>query len=251
MRARTEKKGYGLWEAYICDGRHSGATTCTIKAIGREDIDRAVWSYFENVALDWEAMVREDEERRSLQLAEIARQIGEASGELNRADERLRRVRRDYLDARLEVAQMNEFVAELRPERDAAAAALDRLRARAAELETEEVLRDAEAETRAALQAIRETLAGLVTGAADLDAARRAVTRVFESFTLHQYEPGSVIEGDLALGDWFIVPTVRADALLSPLVIGTDEHEEATIEQAQEVRRVPLSTEEKLSASRR
>jgi hypothetical protein len=45
-------------------------------------------------------------------------------------------------------------------------------------------------ETLAALQAIREALAGLVTGAAGLDVARRALRRVFESFTLHRYGPG-------------------------------------------------------------
>jgi hypothetical protein len=47
----------------------------------------------------------------------------------------------------------------------------------------EATLRDAEAETLAALQAIREALAGFVTGAADIDAARSALQRVFESFT--------------------------------------------------------------------
>jgi hypothetical protein len=35
-----------------------------------------------------------------------------------------------------------------------------------------------------------------------------------------------VLEADLAAGDWYIVPTVRADAILSPLVIGRDDHDE-------------------------
>jgi hypothetical protein len=80
-------------------------------------------------------------------------------------------------------------------------------------------------ETLAALQAIREALAGLVTGAAGLDVARRALRRVFESFTLHRYGPASaaILDADLAAGDWYIVPTVRADAILSPLVIGRGE----------------------------
>jgi hypothetical protein len=60
-----------------------------------------------------------------------------------------------------------------------------------------------------------------------------------------------VLDADLAAGDWYIVPTVRADAILSPHVIGRDYHDEATIEQAQELRRVPVSSGEKLSASPR
>ncbi len=253
MRARTEPKSYGTWEAYLCDGRHSGRTSCTMPALSREEIDRAVWHYFETVGLDYDAMVREDEERRSLRLAEIAAQVEAARVELRRAEERLERVRRDYLDGKLTAEHWEDFLAQLEPEREAAAAALEQLHGQAEATRNEATLRDAEAETLAALQAIREALAGLVTGAADMDAARRALRRIFESFTLHRYGDASaaILDADLAAGDWYIVPTVRADAILSPLVIGRDDHDEPTIEQAQELRRVPLSSGEKLSASRR
>jgi site-specific DNA recombinase len=253
MRARTEPKSYGAWEAYLCDGRHSGATKCTMSALPREEIDRAVWHYFETVGLDYDAMVREDEERRSLRLAEIAAQVEAASAELRRAEERLERVRRDYLDGKLTAEHCEDFFAELEPEREAAAAALEQLRGQAEATRSEATLRDAEAETLAALQAIREALAGLVTGAADVDAARRALRRVFESFRMHRYgdAPASILDADLAAGDWYIVPTVRADAILLPLVIGRDDHDEPTIEQAQELRRVPVSSGGKLSASGR
>jgi hypothetical protein len=128
-----------------------------------------------------------------------------------------------------------------------AAAALEQLYGQAEATRNEATLRDAEAETLAALQAIREAIAGLVTGAADMDAARRALRRVFESFTLHRYgDPAAaILDADLAAGDWYIVPTVRADAILSPLVIGRDDHDEPTIEQAQELRRAPVSSGEK------
>src|SRR5207249_4939921 len=39
MRARTQAKQYGTWEAYLCDGRHSGRTDCTMPALAREAID--------------------------------------------------------------------------------------------------------------------------------------------------------------------------------------------------------------------
>jgi hypothetical protein len=222
-------------------------------ALSREAIDRAVWHYFETVGLDYEAMVREDEERRSLRLAEIAAQVEAARVELRRAEERLERVRRDYLDGKLTAEHWEDFLAQLEPEREAAAAALVQLYGRAEGTRNEATLRDAEAETLAALQAIRKALAGHVTGAAGVDAARRALRRVFESFTLHQYGDASaaILDADLAAGDWYIVPSVRADAILSPLVIGRDDHDEAAIEQAQELRRVPVSRGEKLSASPR
>ncbi len=253
MRARTEPKGYGAWEAYLCDGRHSGRTQCMMPALTREEIDRAVWHYFETVGLDYDAMVREDEERRSLRLAEIAAQTEAAREELRRAEERLERVRRDYLDGKLTAEHWEEFIVQLEPERDAASAALDQLGTQAAVTRSEATLRDAEAETLAALQTIRETLAGIVTGAADIDAARRALRRVFESFTLHRYSDASpaILDADLAAADWYIVPAVRADAMLSPLVIGRDDHDEPTIEQAQELRRVTVSSGEKPSSSPR
>ena len=253
MRARTQKKSYGTWEAYLCNGRHSGRTSCTMPALSREEIDRAVWHYFETVGLDYDAMVRDDEERRSLRLAEIAAQVEGARVELRRAEERLERVRRDYLDGKLTAEHWEDFLAQLEPEREAAAAALEQLYGQAEVTRNEATVRDAEAETLAALQAIREALAGLVAGAADVDAARRALRRVFESFTLHRYGDASaaILDADLAAGDWYIVPTVRADAILSPLVIGGDDHDEPTIEQAQKLRRVPVSSGEKLSASPR
>ncbi len=253
MRARTQAKEYGTWEAYLCNGRHSGSTTCAMPAISRDEIDQAVWHYFETVGLDYDAMVREDEERRSLRLAEIAAQIDVAEAELRRAEERLERVRRDYLDGKLSPEHWQDFFAQLAPECDAAAAALKQLHAQAEATQTETTLRDAEAETLAALKSIRETLAGLVTGAADLAAARRALRGVFQAFTLHRYadRPVGVLDADLAAGDWYIVPTVRADAILAPLVIGHDDRDEPTVEQAQELRRVPISSGEKLSSSPR
>jgi hypothetical protein len=183
----------------------------------------------------------------------VGAQAEAARAELRRAEERLERVRRDYLEGRLSAEHWEEFVVELKPEREAASAALDQLRTQAKATRNEATLRDAEEEALAALQSIREALAGLVTGAADVDAARRALRRVFESFVLHRYDDASanVLDADLAAGDWYIVPTVRADAILSPLVIGRDDHDEPTVEQAMELRRVPVSSGEKLSASPR
>jgi len=257
LRPRTEQKRYGTWEAYLCAGRHSGRTTCTLPAISRADVDRAVWTYFETVALDYGAMVREADERRSLRFAETTSQLGDATDELRRAEERLERVRRDYLDGELTAEQWQHFTADLEPERDAAAAAVEQLEASVAAVRDEEELADAESQTLEAIQAIRKALAGFVTGSADLPAAREALRRVFESFTLHRYDDSisGILDADLAGGDWYIVPNVRADAILTPLVIGRDEHGEPTVKQDAALRRVTVTPHQgrtqQLSSSRR
>jgi hypothetical protein len=161
-------------------------------------------------------------------------------------------VRRDCLERKRSAEHWEEFVAELEPEREAASSALDQLRTQAAATRNEATLRDAEEEALAALQSSREALAGLVTGAADVDAARRA---------LRQSSSHSCCIGRRRLRDssrrrprrWRLVhrATVRADAILSPLVIGRDDHDEPTVEQALELRRVSVSSGEELRASPR
>jgi hypothetical protein len=224
-----------------------------VPAIAREDVDRAVWSYFETVALDYDAMVREADERRSLHLAETATQLTGATEELRRAEERIERVRRDYLDGKLAAEQWQDFTRELESERDAAVAAVEQLRACADAIEAEDELADAEAETLEALQAIRMALAGFVTGAADIAAGRQALRRVFDSFTLYRYgdDVGGVVDADLAWGEWYIVPNVCADAILTPLVTGRDEHGEPTVERESELSRVPVTPERKPNTSPR
>lgn len=233
MRASTQLKSYGTWEAYLCTGRHSGRTNCKMPALSREEIDRAVWHYFETVGLDYSAMVREDEERRSLRLAEVSAQAEAARAELRHAEERLERVRRDYLDRRLSAEHWEDLVADLEPEREAASAALDQLCAQAEATRNEETLRDAkEGDTRRAPSHPR--------------GARRALSRVQLMWTLHDghYDesssrsrctgtetPPRESSTQTSPPDWYIVPTVRADAILSPLVIGRDDRGEPTIEQ--------------------
>ncbi len=69
-------------------------------------------------------------------------------------------VRHDYLDGKLTAEHWEDFVTELRTEREAAAAALEQLGIQDHVIRNEATLRDAEAETLEGLQAIRQTLAG-------------------------------------------------------------------------------------------
>jgi site-specific DNA recombinase len=240
MRTRTQLKSYGTWEAYVCDGRHSGRTKCRAPAVQREEIDSAVWSYFETVGLDYEAMVRESDQRRAAEFAECASRLIEAEREHADTAARLARVRRAFQDGKLEPDDWREQRAELLAEQEAAAAAVDQLRRHHAELEETASLADAEEATREALRAIREALAGCVSGAADLAAARRVLRRLFDSFTLCRYDATPrVLDADLATGDWYLVPSLREDAILTPLVIGRDDANEPIVEQEQRLNRVP------------
>lgn len=255
MRARTNEKASGRWEAYLCSGRHSGETRCTVAAISRAEVDTAVWRYFETVGLDVEAMRREFAERCALETAEIAARIAEAERELTKAVERIERVKRDYADGHLRPDELHEFLDELLPEREAAQAALQRLEARALELEREaEAEADvAEAKALDALVEIRQTLAGLVTGSADLPAARHALRRVFDSFTLHRYADAAPtkLDADLAMADWYIVPNVRAEAVLSPEAFGYDADGEPSILNELQVRKTTIPSGGKPKASER
>jgi hypothetical protein len=92
-----------------------------------------------------------------------------------------------------------------------------------------------------------QTITGLLPLASISDRFRPAVRTIFSTVACEPSNPTQSIE--LAAGDWYIVPTVRADAILTPLVIEHDDRGELEIRQAQELRRVPISTREKLSAS--
>jgi hypothetical protein len=251
MRARTQRKKHGVWEAYLCNGRLSGSTTCKLPAISREEIDLAVWQYFATVGLDCAAMAREWEERRSLRLAELSTRIVEAERDATEAEDRLDRVRRDYLRGALTAEHWQGFKAELEPERQAATAALDRLKANYETIYNEAAAGDSDAATLAVLQEIRDTLAGIVTGSADVPAARQALGRLFESFTLYQYEEAApeILDADLACGDWYILPTLQTGALLVPRIISEDDDGEPTVTREQQLRRTSIPLEGKLSAS--
>jgi len=255
MRARTNQKANGPWEAYLCSGRQSGETRCTVAAIARAEVDTAVWRYFETVALDIEAMRREFAERRSLERTEITARIAEAEREFAKAAERIERVKRGYADGDLRADELRDFLQELEPERNAARAALERLETRAVELEREAEAAVAAAETEAfeALVEIRRTLAGLVTGSADLPAARQALRRIFDSFTLHRYGDAApaILDADLAAADWYIVPNVRAEAVLSPEAFGYDADGEPTVLNELQVRKTTIPSGGKLKASER
>ncbi len=154
----------GSYELYSCNGRAKfGSDFCAMKSIRRAEVDGAVYRYFEQVGLDLEATRRQLASERDRKLAEIGALLYQAQQEAQRAEERLARIKRDYVDGTLSAADWAAFRDELSAEHLAAQAEVSRLADSEAEVARAGTLLDAEQEVLALLRDIRTTIAGEVT----------------------------------------------------------------------------------------
>ena len=170
----------GTYEVYQCLGRiKKGPEFCSRTPIKREQIDVAVYERFERTALDVEASIEGLAERIQAELAGIAAQRTEAELEVQRAEDRIARVRRAMQDGHLDAADYAEQRAELDEELDAAKQMLDQVATRDREVNSTLLRRDAEAEILRRMSELRKAIAGEIVSAADIDAARAAVQRLF------------------------------------------------------------------------
>jgi DNA invertase Pin-like site-specific DNA recombinase len=211
MRPRTYRRGKEK-QVYLCATRDGGGT-CRTSAIERASVDEAVLGYFEQVALDVEATRDQLAGATERRLAEARALREQGERELAKAEQRLERVRRDYADGRLDAEEWHEFRHELGAEREAAQAKLDLLRERELEADAEAAARDLEGELLDRLTALRAAVAGQF-GSGDLPAVRAALQALFEGFILRRLDEGDEpVELDLCLGDLYIEPRLRADAI--------------------------------------
>jgi DNA invertase Pin-like site-specific DNA recombinase len=211
MTSRTDRR-YGL-EDYLCTGRMmQGVEFCDMSSIRRVDVDSAVYRYFEQVGLDVEATRLAVAEARDRKLVEVRALRDDAEREARRAEERLARVRRDYMDGKIDANDWREFRDELEAERDAARAEAERLTTQQREVEAWGELRDAEAETWRRLSEIRAVIAGEVRDAEGLDAVRAALGRTFEHFVVRRSVPRVHVEL-IADAGLVIDPVVRGRAI--------------------------------------
>jgi hypothetical protein len=118
----------------------------------------------------------------------------QAEREEREAVARLARVRRDYQDGKLDAADWREQREQLTEEQQAAQAKLAHLVERERGLVEGGPLKDAEAATLARIAEIRAAIAGEVAAAADVEAVRAALVRLFERFHI-----GRVITQDADL----------------------------------------------------
>lgn len=171
------------YEAYRCFTRRRDVHACDQPHVKREAIDSAVMDYFEGAVLDLEATRRDIEaaiERQSTTTRELREQ---AERDERQAVERLARVKRDYMDGRLDADDWHEFRDELAAEQEAAQSKLERLTEQQARVMADARL-DVEAETLRYLAEIRAAVIGTVRNADGVEAVRAALLALFEGFTL-------------------------------------------------------------------
>ncbi len=197
---------------YVCSGVQ--ALGCSMPQVRRDQIDRAVYAYFEQVGLDVEATRRSLTEARERKVAELRALLLEAEAEAHQAAERMGRVRRDYADGKLDADDWYDFREELGAEQEAAKSEVGRLRDSLAE--ARKLGADAEGETLERLAAIRASIVGAVRDAHGVDAVRAAFDRLFERFVLHRASeaPTAILPAELALIPGYVIePVIRPQAV--------------------------------------
>lgn len=169
---------------YLCSGHQ--VCGCEMPMAYRDEIDQAVFSYFEQVGLDIEATRQTLAEARDRKLTEIRELLTEATRQHRRAEDRLTRVRRDYQDEKIDAEDWREQREQLTVELEAAGAEVERLSNQEGDVAIWAELGDTEQEVLEQLTQIRCVVAGEITDQEAIEPVRAALARVFERFVLHR-----------------------------------------------------------------
>lgn len=212
MVPRSSRNRNGtMHETYRCYERWRDPTTCDMMPVPRAAVDTAVYAYFEQVGLDVEATREQLAAAIELRVAEVKGLLAGAEREAREAEARLARVKGDYSSGGLPLEDWLEFKAELEPQRDAARAEVDRLRAQLADVKAGETLRDVEQEVLEQLAQIRAAVAGAVKDADGVEAVRSSLLRLFDGFVLHRGVPKEAhVE---LIGEHWLEPLVSQQAV--------------------------------------
>jgi DNA repair exonuclease SbcCD ATPase subunit len=176
-------------EVYRCCGRARYPHTCEMSTVARGDIDNAVYAYFRQLDLDVEATREQLTSAMAQRLAKAQDVLDRAEQEAQAAQERLERIKRDYLSGQLNAAEWRELKAGLEPEASKAQAEAERLRAQLKEAESESALSEITTDLLAHLAEIRAEITTEVNGAKGAAAVRAALMRLFDGFVLHRGSP--------------------------------------------------------------
>jgi DNA invertase Pin-like site-specific DNA recombinase len=216
----TDNRHKGPYEVYLCHGRVRDTRNCSEGPFRREQIDSAVYAYFEQVTLDVEATREQLAAARSSKLVETTSYLDRARLDRRQAEERLTRVRRDYTEGRLDAEDWASFRTELNSDLEAAVAKEERLAGQVAEVEMGAELADIETETLARLAEIRKAIAGEIDQREGIEAVRAALSRAFDGFQMRRVEPGLRVHAELAWqADHILEPILKEEAIqgYSPL----------------------------------
>jgi DNA invertase Pin-like site-specific DNA recombinase len=208
------------YEVYRCYGRQRGGDPCDMPPLPRRLVDATVTDYFIGAVLDVEETRQRAAAAADHALREATGLREQADREASRARERLARVRRDYQDGELPVADWNEQREQLEAELAAADAEAERLGDR------ERAVHDLP-ELPEALEDLHRRLLAPVTEADTTASLRAGLQRVFERFEvlrvpLHGASDAE-LRGDLPMReDAAVDPQDAPDALLPRLKVQAD-----------------------------
>jgi hypothetical protein len=215
-----------LYEVYTCARRlHHGPEACDQVPVRREPIDTAVWRYFEQVALDFDATRRSITGEVERRLVELDAQGHEVEHELVKAEAALERIEGDYLAGRITAEQWTRLETRLGSEMEAAREQKvqhdrqrEAVKSGLTQFDTEAVLADQ-------LATIRRLIAGQAqAGSRDgLEALRVALRRLFVGFELLSREKwlgsgalsgqGVAADSVLTNAGYALLPYVRAESV--------------------------------------
>jgi DNA invertase Pin-like site-specific DNA recombinase len=215
-----------LYEVYTCARRlHHGPEACEQPPVKREPIDTAVWRYFEQMALDFDATRRSITGEADRRLAQLDAQGHQVEHELAKAEAALERVEGDYLAGRITADQWTRLEARLRSEMEAAreqtaqhARQREAVKAAVSQFDAESVLADE-------LANIRRLIAGEAQAESrdGLESFRVALRRLFVGFELLSRDrwlgsgalSGQGVTADSVLIDagYALLPYVRAESV--------------------------------------
>ena len=202
-------------ETYECFTRKRDGEACSQEPVKRADIDLAVLAYFEKVGLDLDATREQLRGAITRKAEETKAMLESARREATKVEERLARVKRDYLEGNLTAAEWRDLKAELEPEGSAANAAADRLARQLEDQEAENALDEVEAELDDLLANVRAAVEGKGDGEAGTQAVSASLLRLFDCFTFHAGVP-EVANVELIDTDCWIEPTLRSEEEVDP-----------------------------------
>lgn len=205
MRPRTWRHRPGL-ESYVCatkDTGRGGRKKCSTPNVARADVDEPLLRHLEEAVFDLGATRAQLEAAHRHRLDEARCERDTAETEAQKAEDRLRRVRRDYADGRLDADDWRSFRDELTAELDGARAKLEQLRRREAEVEAETPVTDVEDEILLRLAELRAAVAGRIDSAEGIEALRAAIEATFEKIELWRDPEGGII----------LLPYLRLEAI--------------------------------------
>jgi DNA invertase Pin-like site-specific DNA recombinase len=177
------------YEVYHCATRlQVGVDACDMEPIPREALDAPTFRYFEEVALDVEAMRQQLREQVDRRLQGARERMRAARDERDRYTAARKRLEDDFTGDKIGSEEWVEKDRGLKHRQDDAERAREHI---AAEVEQLTEVASANVETEAArrLSELKAAIAGEVTSAADIDAVRAALQRLFDHFQVFRVAP--------------------------------------------------------------